>query len=111
MCFMDSFYPATKLVKLIHRFSWNWIAKIKFNRLIDDIQIQEFFRYRYGNHIGKLSENIRTLVVRDNDFLQSMFFYYTHQFLKLLFCQYARNSEILKVAYALLYFYVLAHHI
>jgi hypothetical protein len=64
---MDSFYPAAKLVKLIRKFSWHWIAKIKSNRLIDGIQVQEFFSYRYGNHIGRLSENIRTMVVKDND--------------------------------------------
>jgi hypothetical protein len=64
---MDSFYPAAKLVKLIRKFSWHWIAKIKSNRLIDGIQVQEFFCYRYGNHSGKLSEHIRALVVKDND--------------------------------------------
>lgn len=64
---MDSFYPAAKLVKLIHQFSWHWIAKLKSNRLLDGIQVQNFFRYRYGNHSGKLSENIRVLVVKDND--------------------------------------------
>lgn len=64
---MDSFYPAAKLVKLIRKFSWHWIAKIKSNRLLDGIQVQDFFTYRYGNHIGRLSENIRVLVVKDND--------------------------------------------
>jgi hypothetical protein len=64
---MDSFYPAAKLLKLIRKFRWQWIAKIKSNRLVDSIQTQEFFSYRYGNHIGKLSENIRALVVKDND--------------------------------------------
>jgi hypothetical protein len=64
---MDSFYPAAKLLKLIRKFRWQWIAKIKSNRLIDSIQTQEFFSYRYGNHIGKLSENIRARVVKDND--------------------------------------------
>jgi hypothetical protein len=64
---MDSFYPAAKLVKLIRKFSWHWIAKIKSNRLIDGIQVQELFSYRYGNHSGKLSEHIRALVVKDND--------------------------------------------
>jgi hypothetical protein len=64
---MDSFYPAAKLLKLIRKFSWHWIAKIKSNRLIGNVQIQEFFRYRYGKHIGKLSKNIRALVVKDNN--------------------------------------------
>jgi len=64
---MDSFYPAAKLLKMIRKFGWHWIAKIKSNRLIDNIQAQEFFSYRYGKHIGKLSENIRVLVVKDND--------------------------------------------
>src|SRR3990170_6077051 len=64
---MDSFYPAAKLLKLIRKFRWQWIAKIKSNRLINGIQIQDFFNYRYGNHIGKLSENIKALVVKDND--------------------------------------------
>ncbi len=64
---MDSFYPAAKLLKMIRKFRWHWIAKIKSNRLIDHFQIQEFFSYRYGKHIGKLSENIKALVVKDND--------------------------------------------
>ena len=64
---MDSFYPAAKLVKLIRKFSWHWIAKIKSNRLLDGIQVQEFFTYRYGNHIGRLSDHIRALVVKDHD--------------------------------------------
>jgi hypothetical protein len=64
---MDSFYPAAKLLKLIRKFRWHWIAKIKSNRLIDNLQAQEFFSYRYGKHIGKLSENIKALVVKDND--------------------------------------------
>ena len=63
---MDSFYPAAKLLKLIRKFRWQWIAKIKSNRCINGTQAQEFFRYRYGNHIGKLSENIKALVVKDN---------------------------------------------
>lgn len=64
---MDSFYPAAKLLKLVRKFHWRWIAKIKSNRLINGLQVQEFFSYRYGNHTGKLSENIRVLVVKDND--------------------------------------------
>lgn len=64
---MDSFYPAAKLLKLIRKFRWHWIAKIKSNRLIDNTKAQEFFSYRFGKHIGKLSENIRALVVKDND--------------------------------------------
>jgi Transposase DDE domain len=64
---MDSFYPAAKLVKLIRKYSWHWIAKIKSNRLLNGIQVQNFFRYRYGNSLGALSENIRVLVVKDND--------------------------------------------
>ncbi len=64
---MDSFYPAAKLLKLIRKFRWHWISKIKSNRLVDKTQVQEFFSYRYGKHIGKLSENIRALVVKDND--------------------------------------------
>src|SRR3990172_10411976 len=64
---MDSFYPAAKLLKMIRRFRWHWIAKIKSNRRIDNIQAQEFFSYRYGNYIGRLSENIKALVVKDND--------------------------------------------
>lgn len=64
---MDSFYPASKLLKLIRKFRWQWIAKIKSNRLIDNFQIQEFFNYRYGSHIGRLSENIKALVVKQTN--------------------------------------------
>lgn len=64
---MDSFYPAAKLLKMIRKFRWQWISKIKSNRRINNTQVQEFFIYRYGNHIGKLSENIKALVVKDNN--------------------------------------------
>jgi hypothetical protein len=64
---MDSFYPAAKLLKMVRKFRWHWIAKIRSNRRIDNIQVQEFFSYRYGKHIGKLSENIKALVVKNND--------------------------------------------
>jgi len=64
---MDSFYPAAKLLKTIRKLNWQWIAKIKSNRLLQGIQVQDFFSYRYGHHIGRLSENIKALVVKDND--------------------------------------------
>lgn len=67
---MDSFYPAAKLLKTIRKLKWNWIAKIKSNRLLNGIQVQAAtggFKYCYGNQTGKLSENIRVLVVKDND--------------------------------------------
>lgn len=64
---MDSFYPAAKLLKTVHKLKWHWISKIKSNRLVDGIQVQDFFDYRYGNHIGRFSENIKALVVKDND--------------------------------------------
>lgn len=64
---MDSFYPAAKLLRTVHKLKWTWIAKIKSNRLVDGIQVQDFFGYRYGNHIGRFSENIKALVVKDND--------------------------------------------
>jgi hypothetical protein len=41
---MDSFYPAAKLVKVIRKYSSHWIAKIKSNRLIDGIQVEELFK-------------------------------------------------------------------
>lgn len=64
---MDSFYSAAKLLRIIRKLKWHWISKIKLNRLIDNVQVQDFFTYRYGNHIGKLSDNIKALVVKDND--------------------------------------------
>lgn len=64
---MDSFYPAAKLLRTVHKLKWHWISKIKSNRLVDGIQVQDFFGYRYGNHIGRFSENIKALVVKDND--------------------------------------------
>jgi IS4 transposase len=64
---MDSFYSAAKLLRTVRKLKLHWISKIKSNRLIDTIQVQDFFNYRYGNHIGKFSENIKALVVKDND--------------------------------------------
>jgi len=54
---MDSFYSAARheeLLRIIRKLKWYWISKIKSNRLIDNVQVQDFFTYRYGNHIGKL---------------------------------------------------------
>jgi len=65
---MDSFYPAAKLLKLIRKFRWHWIAKIKSNRLINGVQIQDFFSYRYGNKIGLLyKKKIKVTVTKQND--------------------------------------------
>ncbi len=64
---MDSFYPAAKLLRTVRKLKWHWISKIKSNRLVDGIQAQDFFDYRYGNHIGRFSENIKALVVKDHD--------------------------------------------
>ncbi len=65
---MDSFYPAAKLLKLIRKFRWHWIAKIKSNRLINGVQVKDFFSYRYGNKIGLLyKKKIKVTVTKDND--------------------------------------------
>ena len=64
---MDSFYPAAKLLKLIRKFRWHWITKIKSNRLVNNIQIKKLFSYRYGSQTGRLSQRIKALVVKDND--------------------------------------------
>ena len=64
---MDSFYPAAKLLKLIRKFKWYWITKIKSNRLANNIQIKELFSYRYGSQTGRLSQIVKTLVVKYND--------------------------------------------
>jgi len=64
---MDSFYPAAKLLKLIRKFKWHWIAKIKSNRLVNNIQIKELFSYRYGSQTGRLSQRIKALVVKSNN--------------------------------------------
>lgn|SRR5271157_437139 len=64
---MDSFYPAAKLLKLIRRFKWHWIAKIKCNRLVNNVQVKELFNYRFGTCLGLLSQGIKVLVIKDND--------------------------------------------
>jgi putative transposase len=64
---MDSFYAAAKLLRLIRKLKWHWIAKLKSNRLINNIQAKDAFTYRYGNKIGKLSEGIKVLVIKDNN--------------------------------------------
>jgi len=64
---MDSFYAAAKLLRVIRKLKWHWIAKLKPNRLVNKVQVRNAFIYRYGNKIGKLSEGIKALVVKDND--------------------------------------------
>jgi len=67
---MDSFYPAAKLLKLIRKFRWHWIAKIKSNRLINGVQIKDFFSYRYGNKTGHLYQKkvrVKVKVTKQND--------------------------------------------
>lgn len=63
---MDSFYAAAKLLRLIRKLKWHWIAKLKSNRLIDKIQARDAFTYRFGNKIGKLTDGIKALIVKDN---------------------------------------------
>jgi len=64
---IDSFYPAAKLLKVIRKYKWHWIAKIKCSRRINRVQVKKFFKYRYGNHVGRLTENINALIVKDNN--------------------------------------------
>lgn len=65
---MDSFYPAAKLLKLIRKLRWHWIAKIKSNRLLNGVQVKDAFSYRYGNKIGRLyKEKIKVKVTKEND--------------------------------------------
>lgn len=67
---MDSFYPAAKLLKLIRKFRWHWIAKIKSNRLINGVQVKDFFIYRYGNKTGHLYQKknkVKVTVTKQND--------------------------------------------
>lgn len=63
---MDSFYAAAKLLRCVRKLKWQWIAKLKPNRLIDKVQVRDVFTCRYGNKIGKLTEGIKALVVKDN---------------------------------------------
>ena len=64
---MDSFYAAAKLLKCIRKLRWHWVVKLKPNRLVDKVQVRNAFTYRYGNKIGKLTEGIKALVVKDNE--------------------------------------------
>ena len=65
---MDSFYPAAKLLKLIRKFKWHWVSKIKSNRLINGVQIKDLFTYRYGNKTGLLyKKKIKVTVVKENN--------------------------------------------
>jgi hypothetical protein len=65
---MDSFYPAAKLLNLIRKFRWHWIAKIKSNRLVNAVQIKDLFSYRYGKKTGLLyKKKIKVSVVKQND--------------------------------------------
>jgi hypothetical protein len=63
---MDSFYAAAKLLRCIRKLKWHWIAKLKPNRLVDKVQVRDAFTYNYGNKIGKLTEGIKALIVKDN---------------------------------------------
>jgi hypothetical protein len=64
---MDSFYPAEKLLKRIRKYGWHWIAKIKPNRLINGYQVQDMSNTYYDSFVGKLSGNIKALVVKQDD--------------------------------------------
>lgn len=63
---MDSFYAAAKLLKLIRKLKLQWITKLRPNRLVNRIQAKDAFTYRYGNKIGKLTEGIIALIVKEN---------------------------------------------
>jgi hypothetical protein len=64
---MDSFYAAAKLLKRIKKLKWHWIAKLRPNRSINKIQVKDYFKYRYGNEIGKLAQGIKAVVVKDKN--------------------------------------------
>ena len=64
---MDSFYPAAKILKLIRKFRWHSIVKLRSNRLLNDIQVKELLKHRYDSQIGILSEKLVAKVVKTNN--------------------------------------------
>lgn len=64
---MDSFYSASKMLKMISKLGWKYIAKLKSNRLLNKTQVKNLLSRRYGHIVGRLSERIRVIVVKDKD--------------------------------------------
>jgi hypothetical protein len=62
----DSWYTSATLLNLLDGFGWNYVARLKSNRLLSGVAVRERWRHRFGRGGGRLRKvGHEVLVVKD----------------------------------------------
>ena len=62
----DSWYAASMLLNLLEEVGWRYVARLKANRLFDDVPVRQRWHHRFGCGAGKLRKvSHSVLVVKD----------------------------------------------
>lgn len=64
----DAWYSGGSLLNLLAQFDWQYITRVKKNRLFNGARIDQTFRHRYGRKTGNLKKiNHEILIVKDGE--------------------------------------------
>jgi putative transposase len=62
----DAWYAGESLLNLLDRFGWQYITRVKKNRLFNGVRIDQTFRHTYGRKTGNLKKiSHEILIVKD----------------------------------------------
>ena len=64
----DAWYSGGSLLNLLDKFGWQYITRVRKNRLFNGIRIDQTFRHTYGRKRGTLKKiNHGILIVKDGE--------------------------------------------
>lgn len=62
----DAWYAGASLLNLLESFGWQYITRVKQNRLFNGVRIENAFRHHYGRKMGNLKKiEHQILIVKD----------------------------------------------
>ena len=94
----DCWYAATKILKHVRRLGWQWVTRLKGNRIANGTRIDRHLRYRYGQARLRLSHGGTALVIKhDGIFLASSDESLSRHQLKELYKQRQWIEELFKI--------------
>ena len=64
----DAWYSGASWLNLLELFGWQYITRVKKNRLFNGVRIEQTFRHTYGRQTGSLKKvNHEILIVKDGE--------------------------------------------
>lgn len=64
----DAWYASESLLNLLEQFDWQYITRVKKNRLFNGVRIDQIFRHHYSRKTGNLKKiNHEILIVKDGE--------------------------------------------